>query len=212
MQVSVQKTKWYLLEFAWDLALKWHLVKNKAYLSLETHEGYQQIERLPPSQASRILGVWISPDGSSHEKRIRLHQTTSSWADRVRSGHVRKSDAWFYLQSTVKKSIEYPLVATAMKSSQCKYIESIALCTALKASGFPPNAQIDIVAGPSSLLILKNRSLYGTQGSKHILVLMNLGKSDCITGQHLRDSIEAHKLEIGCSGYLFSNNIFPLLK
>ena len=39
---------------------------------------------------------------------------------------------------------------------------------------------------------------------------MNLGRSDCITVHHLIDSIESHKLYIGCSGYLLSNS-FPTL-
>ena len=99
-----------------------------------------------------------------------------------------------------------------MKSSQFQYIESPALCTDLQASWFPPNTQRYIVTGPSSLLSIKNGSLYGTQGSKHILVRMNPGKSECITRKHLRYSIESRKLDIGWSGYLFSNNIFPLLK
>ena len=41
---------------------------------------------------------------------------------------------------------------------------------------------------------------------------MNLGKSKFITGQHLRDSIEAHKLYIGYPGSLFTNNFSPLSK
>ena len=84
-----------------------------------------------------------------------------------------------------------------MKSSQCHYIESKALCRALKTSGLPLNTQRDIFSGPSSLLGLKNGSLYGTQGYKHILNLTNPGKSERITGQDLRYLIEAHKIDIG---------------
>ena len=133
-------------------------------------------------------------------------QTTTTWDDCVRSGHTRKSDAWFYFQRTVKKSIEYPLVSTSMTASQLQYIESPAICTALQASGFPLNTQRDIVSGPSDFIGLKNGSLHGKQGAKHILDLTNIWKNDWITRQHLRDSIEARKLGIGCSGCLFSNN------
>ena len=99
-----------------------------------------------------------------------------------------------------------------MTSSQCQYIEYTALCTYLQVSGLKSNTQRYIVSAPSSLLGIKHGSLYGTQGSKHIMDLMNLGNSDCITGQHLRDSIEAYKIDIVFPGSLFSNNIFPLLK
>ena len=111
-----------------------------------------------------------------------------------------------------KKTIVYPLADTKTTASQCHYIEYPALCSALKDSGIPPNTQRDIVSDPSSLLGLKNRSLYSTQGHKYLMTPMKPGKSDCITGQHLRDSIEYQKLGTGWSGYLFSNNFSPLTK
>ena len=116
------------------------------------------------------------------------------------------------LSDYCKKSIEYPLVAMKMTASQCQHIKSPALCTTLQASGLPSNTKRDIVSGPPSLIGLKNGSLYGTQGSKHIPDLMNIGNIKCITGQHLRDLIEAHKLCIGCSGSLFYNDFSLLLK
>ena len=41
---------------------------------------------------------------------------------------------------------------------------------------------------------------------------MNLDKSNCITGQHLREYIEDHRLDIKYSGFIFSNNLPPLTK
>ena len=99
-----------------------------------------------------------------------------------------------------------------MTAKTIQYIEYPALCSALKATGLPSNTKRDIVAGPSSLLGINNWSLYVTQGWKHILDLMNLGKSNCITGQHLREYIENHRLDIKYSGFIFSNNLPPLTK
>ena len=113
-QVSVRKTKWYLLELKWDSNSQWRLSDNQSDLFLNTPEGPQKREGLPASQDSRILGVWISPAGSSNEQKKQLMTITTAWYDRVRSGHIIKADAWYYYQSTVKKSLEYPLVATTM--------------------------------------------------------------------------------------------------
>ena len=63
-------------------------------------------KRLPPLQASRIPGAWIPPSISYHEQTRHPLQTTTSCADRVISGHIRKSYARFYFQTTVKKSNE----------------------------------------------------------------------------------------------------------
>ena len=66
------------------------------------------------------------------------------------------------------------------------------------------------MAGPLSLLGLNNGTLYGTQGRKHICGLMDHGYIRNTTCHHLRDLIESHNPEIGCTGLLFCNNILSL--
>eukprot|EP00957_Ditylum_brightwellii_P111345 8492247-Ditylum_brightwellii.AAC.1 len=66
-QIGPDKGKniWYLLEFVWDNAGCWKLVDNDARLFIDTRKGRIEIERLPSRAASRILGVWMSPNGDS---------------------------------------------------------------------------------------------------------------------------------------------------
>ena len=111
-----------------------------------------------------------------------------------------------------KKSIKYSLVAKTITAKKFKNLESPALYSALQASILLTKNHRGIVARQASLLGFNNDSLYSNQGRKHIHVLMNFGKSDCITKQHLMESIEGHKLEIVFSGTLFSNNFLPLTK
>ena len=65
---------------------------------------------------------------------------------------------------------------------------------------------------PKTLLLLNNSSLYGTQGKKHLHAIFNEDSSYSITGHHIQDEIEAHKLELGLSPDLFSNCLPPMLK
>ena len=102
------------------------------------------------------------------------------------------------------------LVATTLSEYQYSHMESPALGTFPQASVLPSNLQRDITAGPSSHLGLNNGNLYVTQGRKHIYSLMDFGKSDDITGKHIRDGVEVHKLEAGLVGTLFKNNL-PIL-
>ena len=46
---------------------------------------------------------------------------------------------------------------------------------------------------------------------KGICALIDFGNSDKITGKHIRDAIEAHKIEALCGGNLFENNL-PILE
>ena len=112
--VHPTKTKWYLIEFRFDKNGKPEYVENEAALYVETRQGRKPIERLPVSAASRILGVYIAPDGNSEVQVKELRKKTEQWADRVRSGHLPKADAWHYLHTTIKRSLLYPLLATTL--------------------------------------------------------------------------------------------------
>ena len=98
----VRKKKWYLLKFKWDSTGKWRLAKNEAGMFMNTSEGTQKIERLSSFQSLRILGVWIDPDGPSNKQTIQLMSITTAWDDRVISGHIIKTDAWYYYKSKIK--------------------------------------------------------------------------------------------------------------
>ena len=98
-------------------------------------------------------------------------------------------------------------MATNISESQFSHVESTILSTALQASGLPYNFHRDIVTGASSHIGLNNSKLYVTQEHKNICNLVDFWKSDNIAGKHIRDAIEAHKLEAVCGGTLFKNNL-----
>ena len=91
-----------------------------------------------------------------------------------------------------------------MITKQCQHVDSPTLCSALQYVVLLLNTQRE--KG------LNNGCLYCSKGQKAILALMEFRKSDFITTHHLWDSTEDRKLEIGCSGPLFENNISPLTK
>ena len=157
-------------------------------ITLPSQDGRKGIERISPKQASRILGVQISPDGPSRYQTRLLHQITASWSNKIRLGHINKQDTCYYFQTTVLKSLEFPLIATSMNEIQCHYIESPALCLALKVSGITYNMHRYIVATPLAYLWINNRTIYETQGLKHIMVLTKFGLIDPITEKNLESN------------------------
>eukprot|EP00957_Ditylum_brightwellii_P161785 12317965-Ditylum_brightwellii.AAC.1 len=56
----------------------------------------------------------MAPDGNNTTQVKELSKITSQWANRVRSGYIKKKDTWHYYSTTIKKSVEYPLVATTL--------------------------------------------------------------------------------------------------
>eukprot|EP00957_Ditylum_brightwellii_P061300 4652601-Ditylum_brightwellii.AAC.1 len=115
-QISPNKGKnsWYLFEFVWDNAGHWKLEDNDTRLFVDTRKGRIEVERLPSCTTSRILGVWMSPNGDSEVQVKKLEEITKQWADRVRSSHIKIGDAWYYYQTTIQKFLEYPLLATTI--------------------------------------------------------------------------------------------------
>jgi hypothetical protein len=204
--VHPTKTKWYLVEFCFDKNGKPKYVENEATLSVATRQGRKSIERLPVSAASRILGVYIAPDGNNEEQVKQLRKKTEQWADRVRSGHLPKTDAWYYLQSTIKRSLLYPLLATTLTEKECKHIEAPALAAGLQAAGLPSNLPRSVVYGPDEYLGMNHGSLYHSQEAKHIQAIMDYGTTKTITGHQIRALIEGHKLEIGLGGPIFEKD------
>ena len=65
-------------------------------------------------------------------------------------------------------------MATKITENQCKHIKSQTLATAPQASVIISNFQRNIFAGPFYLIGLKNGTIYGLQGQKHIYALINL--------------------------------------
>eukprot|EP00957_Ditylum_brightwellii_P035265 2674723-Ditylum_brightwellii.AAC.1 len=90
------------------------VVDNDSRLFVGTRKGRIEVERLPSSAASRILGVWMSPNSDSKVQVEKLEEITKQWAERVRSSHIKIGNAWNYYQATIQKSLEYPLLATTI--------------------------------------------------------------------------------------------------
>ena len=76
------------------------------------------------------------------------------------------------------------------------------LGAALPASGINRHFPQDIVYGPKLYGGLGIPNLYHTQGVDHIDRIHSYGICQDITGQLLRTTMEALKLEIGLPGYL----------
>ena len=152
------------------------------------------------------MDVWISRDGTS---TLQTEILTVRWADRIQSGHIRRAYAWYFFQLTINKFLYYPLATTNMEK-QPHYAKSPALRPELQSSGLPINIERTVSKGPKNLLGLKNGSMYGTQGKKHLYVILNEIRADSITGRQIIDTIKAHRIEIGIPQHIFRNCLSPL--
>ena len=199
-----EKSHWYLIDFVWKDGF-WRyasLEETNCGLKVRDCDGNSKtIERLAVSEARRTLGVRLAPDGNNDEEAKFLRERAKDWADRVRTGHLPRRLVWESMNTTILKSLQYPLPATTLTAEQCRSIMAPLLAQGLASSGVVRSMPRVVVHGPIKFQGLGVPDLFTFQQTQHILrILKYCTVDDNITGQLIRHSLEATKLEIGCEG------------
>lgn len=68
------------------------------------------------------LGVRLAPGGNHFQLVHKMKEMAIHWADCMRTGRIPKDDAWFAFQSTIWKSLSYPLLALNITKDECEKI------------------------------------------------------------------------------------------
>ena len=178
------------------------LEETNVGLQVKDSEGNAKvIEKLAASDSRRTLGVRLAPDGNNEAEVKFLRERAQNWADRVRTGHLPRRLVWESMNTTILKSLQYPLPATTLTEEECRWIMAPLLAQGLPASGVVRSIPRAVVYGPVKFQGLGIPNLYTFQQTQHILrILKYCLVEENITGQLIRHSLEATKLEIGCEG------------
>jgi hypothetical protein len=48
-----------------------------------------------------------------------LREKAEAWRDNINSGHLNKEDAWQALETTIMKTLQYPLKALTLSQEEC---------------------------------------------------------------------------------------------
>jgi len=70
-----------------------------------------------------MLGVWLAPDGNNVRAVQEMRAKSMKWAEKIRTGFLRREDIWRSHNSQIMKSLEYPLLALALSEAKCDRIE-----------------------------------------------------------------------------------------
>ena len=205
----VPKKSWYgLVHFEWvDGEWSYGSDMNDAVISVKDMEGQDtQLEILNPNEAKRMLGVFLTMDGSNDVQIAQMRKAADVWYEQVRVGHLSRFDAWTALQSTVMKTLQYPLLATTLTGKECNHIMAPILTGGLTQIGICRSMARQLVYAPLKYQGLAIDNLYTTQGLGHVTALLTHIWQQTTTGKLLRMSMEYMKLELGVQGSLFSKD------
>jgi hypothetical protein len=131
-----------------------------------------------------------------------MKQQAITWCDKIRTGQLSRQLVTQAMLSTILKSLEYPLPVTTLTSNQCAAIMSPILQCCLPQMGVVRTLSHTLVHAPSKFLGLQIPNLFHSQGVAHIDRLLRFFKSHQLTGELLRHSAQALRLEVGCNGSL----------
>ena len=162
------------------------------------------LDQLEPSEARETLGVYLAPDGNNDEAVKRLREKAKAWSNLVTTGHLTAQDVRRAMDTTVIKSLEYPLPALTLSEKECKRIMAPVLEVALPKSNICRTYPRAVVYGPKGTLGLGLNNLYIVQGAKQIALLHQFLDTDTITGDLLKSCIEISKIHIGHGENLFT--------
>jgi len=113
------KTFWYLIDFKWvngDWSYK-TIAETPATLFVNDINDHRTwLRRVETYQAEETLGIMLAPDGNLRQQAEKLRNKSVEWAAAIKNGHLSQTEAWVALQSTLWRTLSYPL--SALKSNK----------------------------------------------------------------------------------------------
>jgi len=166
----------------------------------------QTLKRLAPHKAERTLGVRLAPDGNNKAELVHLRDLATKWANRMRTGHLPRHLVWQSLQTTILKSLSYPLSATStLTENQCYLILKPVLAEGLSRSGIVRSFPRDVVHGPVRFGGLGITNLFCEQKLTQIELLLKFSTHPThLTSQVCQLSMEQFKMEVGIEASILS--------
>jgi hypothetical protein len=140
-----------------------------------------------------------------HQMEITSFRSKSEeWSKYISLGHLNRQDTWLATETTILKSLLYPLAALTLTEKECNHIIAPVLESGLQNSSICKNFPRAVAYGPRDEGGLQFPNLYVQQGIARIgFIVDHLGEPN-MTGELLRTSVEAAKVEIGVGRDLFS--------
>jgi hypothetical protein len=196
------KSHWYLVDWKW-MNGSWRsctIADNPGDISMLDHNGVRApLDRVEVTEARKSLGLMIAGDCNWKAEHARLLRASRLWKANLQAGHLSESDAWYALNHTINRTVEYPMMATYLDKSQCEDIMKPFLNAGLSASGVTSKMPRPVVWGPLRYQGLGIRHLWTTQGVEHLLAILRHGTQPSLTGRLLRTTLEDMQLETGLS-------------
>ena len=157
--IDVVKSKW--------CAMRWKYCKNWGVATIESAKEFtgevglistssgkpqiQQLERMEPNQADRVLGVRLPLDGNMKIEYLYRCKQIREFSKKVSDAPLDERDAWIIYESRYRAIIRYPLPVTQFTTKQCNKIQQPFINTILPKMGINRHTPRAVIYGPMSM-------------------------------------------------------------
>ena len=148
----------------------------------------------------------LAMDGNNVEECQHLRKKTMEFADNMRTGFLSKNDAWYALNSTIMKMLEYPMEATTITEEEWNKIMAPILLSGLPRSGIDRKFPRAVLYGPRNLQGFGILHPWFHQEIKHLITCVQHSLLSTITRSLITATTEQIRLELGMPGYITDHN------
>ena len=206
------KSWWYSVDFLWKNGV-YTLADGGKTGDIVAHDengNKISLSYLMHHSATKMLGVWLAPDGSHTKQIATMKSKAMDWADYIRTGHLSASDTWIALSSTIWRTLEYPLAALMLSDDDLTSIVWPIISVVLPKMGMTRCLPRALRYGPLEAGGVGIRDLYMVMGMSRIQYLLEHPWKNTPTGHLIRSNWESITLESGLFGPLAEAD-FPSL-
>jgi hypothetical protein len=133
--INLQKNHWYLITWIWTNGVPClatiRSTPSGLYLTSGQSTIPDQVPRIEPTQAFRILGVYISGSGNQTKQASVLRSYSENYRDSIRQTYMSPSEAYWSYVMFLQPKLIYPLPCSSLSQKQCRTIQAPALAALL---------------------------------------------------------------------------------
>lgn len=139
-----------------------------------------------------------------------LKSKVTEWCENLRTKGFSKKETWHSFQSSIMRTLQYPLLATCMIKKEINKIMSPLLQTVLSRAGICKTISRDIVYSSLEHKGLNVADLWVQQGLLKLIELIG-ADSDTDTSSLFKDSYYTCSLECGLGPNFMTTEYTPML-
>ena len=165
--LRTDKSWWYLIKFIWVRG-QWvptDAGDNLRLTAVNADGDRVELDYLSCDEASKLLGVWMAPNGNRIKLISVLKEAAVDWSAKFINSNASHLEAWTSVHSTISASLKYPLPASTLTEDECNSIMWPVIRAALPKAGIASNIATDARHGPLTSGGYGIISLYHYQGS-----------------------------------------------